>query len=264
MKRIVCLLVLSFVPSFVGDAFSVSNDEIADQALSSITTWTDSRTGYGNRYYPVSENDLSGYCKWWVQVVVLAPLGISLGSGYTDCYEEVGYEAALANVVRGDVGQINQANGSKGYIAGMHTFIVLERNSNGSLWVVDSNYLWDRTPRVHDQYRPWNNEDVKSGVLKVHFYRLGELVVSLPSTTRPLIARCVDGDGRSKAYSSGFAKNALFVVGDSGWHPLIRGEAWRACLARLGWPADKASTPLTRAQMDGVDSDMLFFDLFLY
>ncbi|NQU77655.1 T9SS type A sorting domain-containing protein [Candidatus Falkowbacteria bacterium] len=77
-------------------------------------------------------------------------------------------------------------------------------------------------------------------------------------TTRPLIARCVDSDGRSKAYNSGFAKNALFVVGDSGWHPLIRGEAWRACLARLGWPKDKSSTPLTRAQMDGVDGRMSY------
>ncbi len=140
---------------------SISNNKIADIAIS---------------YEGQNLGNPWGQCKAFVQKVV-REAGGSLGTGYRQCYLNVGREIQSNEATRGDIIQLNKApdpecNLIDGVYPGMHTAIVLENYGGNDFKVVDSNWKFDTTVRIHD----WNPYNMASKYgLQVHFYRLGEI-----------------------------------------------------------------------------------------
>src|SRR3989344_2471869 len=184
VQRLMQAIALSMAAMLVWGSslcYAQTNEDIVQEALSYITTWNTNRVGNGTQFYPADypqyPPELVGECKWFIQRVVRA-VGGELGTGYIGCYSQNGWHEIASNeLVPGDIGQISQVNRDEAFFTGMHTWIVLGVYAEGSLWVVDSNIQIDKTPRVHDNYNPWNTSQVQSGQLAVHFYRLGNNVV---------------------------------------------------------------------------------------
>ena len=114
-------------------------------------------------------------CKCFVQRVVNeAPGPDILGTGYTQCYFDIGGTeiVELDNVMWGDIIQLSKDVDPEEFYNGMHTAIVLENYKNGNFKIVDSNYniTPDNIVRIHD-WNPFNRASKYS--LQVHFYRLG-------------------------------------------------------------------------------------------
>ena len=150
---------------------SFTNDQLAGMALS------------------YDQEDMSsgsyGECKAFVQAVVNQELSDSLGTGYCQAYLDLGSEVSggLTNAVRGDVIQINDSSNyndcsdsDENYHSGMHTAIFLKDNGDGTIRVVDSNYVASETVGVHD----WDIDDYMDSYpsLNVHVYRLGSTTQS--------------------------------------------------------------------------------------
>jgi hypothetical protein len=140
---------------------SISNNKIADIAVS---------------YEGQNLGNPWGQCKAFVQKVV-RQAGGSLDKGYQKCYLTVGRVIQSNEATRGDIIQLNKASDPEAYYTGMHTAIVLENYGDNNFKVVDSNWKFDTTVRIHD-WNPYNMAS-KHG-LQVHFYRLGE-ISSTPS-----------------------------------------------------------------------------------
>jgi hypothetical protein len=156
-----CLVVLTILMSIVSSSAVISNNKIADTAVS---------------YEGQNLGDTWGQCKAFVQKVV-RQAGGSLGTGYRQCYLNVGREIQSNEAAKGDIIQLNKASDPEAYYTGMHTAILLENYGGNNFKVVDSNWKFDTTVRIHD-WNPYNMAS-KHG-LQVHFYRLGE-ITSTPS-----------------------------------------------------------------------------------
>ena len=137
---------------------SISNNKIADIAVSC------EGQNLGNPW---------GQCKAFVQKVV-REAGGSLGTGYRQCYLNVGREIQSNEATRGDIIQLNKDSDPEKYYYGMHTAIVLENYGDNNFKVADSN--WNLTPDTTVRIHAWNpfTWASKHG-LQVHFYRLGEI-----------------------------------------------------------------------------------------
>jgi hypothetical protein len=134
----------------------ISNDKIADIAVS---------------YNGQNLGSTGGQCKAFVQKVI-SEAGGSLGTGYRQCYLDVGEEIQSSEATRGDIIQLNKDSDPENFYSGMHTAIVLENYGNGKFKVVDSNWNFNTTVRIHD----WTPSVTASNHnLQVHFYRLGEI-----------------------------------------------------------------------------------------
>ena len=142
---------------------SISNNKIADIAVSC------EGQNLGNPW---------GQCKAFVQKVV-REAGGSLGTGYRQCYLNVGREIQSNEATRGDIIQLNKDSDPEKYYYGMHTAIVLENYGDNNFKVADSN--WNLTPDTTVRIHAWNpfTWASKHG-LQVHFYRIGE-ISSTPS-----------------------------------------------------------------------------------
>lgn len=104
-----------------------------------------------------SLNTYEGQCFPWVRRVVAEATGHAMGYGYREGYLIGGaVEVPLADVRAGDVVQIaNDADAGPGVsYAGLHTAIVLARQANGLLHVIDSNSQWDGIVRLRPDYDP--------------------------------------------------------------------------------------------------------------
>ena len=163
-----CLVVITILISVVSASAVISNNKIADKAVS---------------YEGQNLGDTWGQCKAFVQTVI-REAGGSLGTGYRQCYLNVGNEIQSNDATRGDIIQLNKDSDPEckligGVYPGMHTAIVLENYGGNNFKVVDSNWIAVYTVGIH----PWNPftwaSKPKHG-LQVHFYRLGE-ITSTPS-----------------------------------------------------------------------------------
>jgi len=151
-----CLVVITILMSVVSSSAVISNNKIADIAVS---------------YEGQNLGDTWGQCKAFVQKVV-RQAGGSLDKEYQKCYLEVGRVVQSNEATRGDIIQLNKASDPEAYYTGMHTAIVLENYGGNNFKVVDSNWNFDTTVRIHD-WNPYNMASTHG--LQVHFYRLGEI-----------------------------------------------------------------------------------------
>lgn len=114
----------------------------------------------GQRIVDVAMRSLGAYegeCFPWVRRVIAEATGHAMGYGYREGYLVGGaVEVPLAEVRAGDVVQIaNDADAGPGVsYAGLHTAIVLARQANGLLNVIDSNSRWDGIVRLRPDYDP--------------------------------------------------------------------------------------------------------------
>lgn len=114
----------------------------------------------GQRIVDVAMRSLGSYegqCFPWVRRVVAEATGHAMGFGYREGYLTGGAtEVPLAEVRAGDIVQIaNDADAGPGVsYAGLHTAIVLARQANGLLNVIDSNSQWDGMVRLRPDYDP--------------------------------------------------------------------------------------------------------------
>lgn len=111
-KKLVLVLVSAvIVLIFCKTSFALTNDEIADKALTYI-------------------GKTVGSCKEFVRFTVLKNLGYIIGSGYYDCYNPVKNEINEASATRGDIIQIsNDVN--RDDECNVHTAIILTNFENG-------------------------------------------------------------------------------------------------------------------------------------
>jgi uncharacterized protein YraI len=114
----------------------------------------------GQRIVDVAMRSLNAYegqCFPWVRRVVAEATGTAMGFGYREGYLSGGaVEVPLGEVRTGDVIQIadDADNGPGASYAGLHTAIVLSRQANGLLHVIDSNSQWDGIVRLRPDYDP--------------------------------------------------------------------------------------------------------------
>jgi len=114
----------------------------------------------GERILQVAHRSLLQYegdCFPWVRRVIAEATGRAMGFGYRDGYLAGGaIEVSLDDVQPGDVVQIaNDANNGPGVsYPGLHTAIVVARQANGLLEVIDSNSQWDGIVRLRPNYNP--------------------------------------------------------------------------------------------------------------
>ncbi len=170
-----CLVVITILISVVSASAVISNNKIADIAVS---------------YEGQNLGDTGGQCKAFVQKVV-RQAGGSLDKEYQKCYLEVGRVIQSNEATRGDIIQLNKASDPEAYYTGMHTAIVLENYGGNNFKVVDSNWKLDTTVRIHD-WNPYNMAS-KHG-LQVHFYRLGETTTSTSSADLDCDGKVGPGD----------------------------------------------------------------------
>jgi hypothetical protein len=174
-----CLVVITILMSVVSASAVISNNKIADIAVS---------------YDGQNLGDTWGQCKAFVQKVVSdasGPGGPPLEQGYQNCYLKIGREIQSSEATRGDIIQLNKASDPENYYTGMHTAIVLENYGGNNFKVVDSNWKLDTTVRIHD-WNPYNMAS-KHG-LQVHFYRLGETTTSTSSADLDCDGKVGPGD----------------------------------------------------------------------
>ena len=165
-----CLVVITILMSVVSSSAVISNNKIADIAVS---------------YEGQNLGDTWGQCKAFIQKVV-RQAGGSLGTGYQQCYLNVGNEIQSSEATRGDIIQLNKASDPEckligGVYPGMHTVIVLENYGGNNFKVVDSNWIAVYTVGIHD-WNPFTWASKPKHGLQVHFYRLGETTTSTSST----------------------------------------------------------------------------------
>lgn len=164
-----CMVVITILISVVSASTVISNNKIADIAVS---------------YEGQNLGDTWGQCKAFVQKVV-RQAGGSLGTGYQQCYLNVGREIQSNEAAKGDIIQLNKASDPEckltypNVYTGVHTAIVLENHGGNNFKVVDSNLVARYTVGIHDLWNPYNMAS-KHG-LQVHFYRLGETTTSTSS-----------------------------------------------------------------------------------
>ncbi|MCK9485817.1 MAG: SH3 domain-containing protein [Dehalococcoidia bacterium] len=117
-------------------------------------------TDAGERIVQVAQQSLhlqEGQCFPWVRRVVQEATGRAMGFGYREGYLSGGaIEVSLADVRAGDIVQIadDKDLGPGASYPGLHTSIVMHRQGNGLLTVIDSNSQWDGVVRIREDYDP--------------------------------------------------------------------------------------------------------------
>src|SRR3989338_4444847 len=103
MKRLLYITLFVFVCNI---ANAITNNQIADNALQSITTWVSSTEGYGIQNDGNAET-LVGQCKWFVQQAIP-----NLGTGYYGCFQNYPGSSSVvkADLVRGDIVQLYKSS----------------------------------------------------------------------------------------------------------------------------------------------------------
>jgi hypothetical protein len=166
-----CLVVITILMSIVSSSAVISNNKIADIAVS---------------YEGQNLGDTGGQCKAFVQTVI-REAGGSLGTGYRQCYLNVGREIQSSEATRGDIIQLNKDSDPECKLIypevypGMHTAIVLENYGGNNFKVVDSNWVVKNTVGIHEPWNPFTWASKPKHGLQVHFYRLGETTTSTSS-----------------------------------------------------------------------------------
>ena len=157
----VCALALGLVvaPAGRADAATTVNGPSAAAALTSTAL--------------ASLGKFEGECFPFVQRVVKAVLGKSIGSDYRLGYLQAGaVEVTLAAAQAGDIIQLiddRNTSPSADY-PGMHTAIVMENYGGGKFRVVDSNASYDGMVRVRD-YEP-RTIALRYPYISIHAYHL--------------------------------------------------------------------------------------------
>lgn len=177
-----CLVLITILMSIVSSSAVISNNKIADKAVS---------------YEGQNLGDTWGQCKAFVQTVI-REAGGSLGTGYRQCYLSVGNEIQSNEAAKGDVIQLNKASDPEcklidGVYPGMHTAIVLENYGGNNFKVVDSNWIAVYTVGIHD-WNPFTWASKPKHGLQVHFYRLGETTTSMSSADLDCDGKVGPGD----------------------------------------------------------------------
>src|SRR3989344_4145287 len=139
VQRLMQAIALSMAAMLVWGSslcYAQTNEDIVQEALSYITTWNTNRVGNGTQFYPADypqyPPELVGECKWFIQRVFRA-VGGELGTGYIGCYSQNGWHEVASNeLVPGDIGQISQVNRDESFVTGMHTWMVLGHEENGT------------------------------------------------------------------------------------------------------------------------------------
>lgn len=246
---VVPIQVLTATPAAAAPAFS--NAAIADRALTyeGFTDANHPRKGWGgNACKDAGKLDnrntgstVGGYgagqCRTFVNCILFLVSGgatYPVGSDYFTSLTNAGGQpvADLDHLVKGDIIQDGQ---------GIHTYIIVKRNSGNSFHVVDSNYYGDETVHQHDLPITLDSNN--------RAYRFG-------STYLNHIVKWQDDPNRD---ANGEPITAWFVISDASgnlrrqWIPngLVYG-----CLRAGGAPVDKLPSDVlnTMPDMSGVSA----------
>lgn len=150
-------------------------------------------TDAGARIVEIAQQSLhaqEGQCFPWVRRVVQAATGRAMGFGYREGYLTGGaIEVSLAEVRAGDIVQIADDSdlGPGASYPGLHTSIVMHRQGNGLLTVIDSNSQWDGVVRIREDYDP-QAAATRYSNLSVHAYRFSFAGDGPPATPQTFVA----------------------------------------------------------------------------
>jgi len=210
----------------------------------------------GDRILQVAHRSLLQYegdCFPWVRRVIAEATGRAMGFGYRDGYLAGGaIEVPLDDVQPGDVVQIaNDANNGPGVsYPGLHTAIVVARQANGLLEVIDSNSQWDGIVRLRPNYNPAASA-AQYGIT-ARAYRFGTTGSTPPPSPETGVtgetAR-VNSDGQCLNLRAQPSTSAAIAdcIADGSTVSLLEGEAeadghhWRYAMTntgRTGWLAE--------------------------
>jgi len=145
------------------------SEAIAERAMRDLGTW-------------------QGECWQWMKKIVAEATGRQVGFDYRLGYLEAGaVEVSLEQAGPGDIVQIvrDTWTSPNADYSGLHTAIILRKNTDGSFDVIDSNQQWDGMVRLRTGYNP--RVIAAERGLNFHIYRFtsGSVPTNLTKTATP-------------------------------------------------------------------------------